>query len=46
MTARIDAAREELRRAILDGWDPGDIDAFVRLLRRFADGMMGNAVLS
>ena len=39
MTDQVDAARERMARAILDDWTPEDLDALVRLLRRFADGL-------
>ncbi|MDQ0468653.1 MarR family winged helix-turn-helix transcriptional regulator [Labrys wisconsinensis] len=40
MTDRIDAARERLGRAIFATWATEDIDALVRLMRRFADTLV------
>jgi DNA-binding MarR family transcriptional regulator len=37
MTDALDAARERLGRAALEGWDPRDIDELARLMRKFAD---------
>jgi len=39
LTDRIDAAREKIGRAVLQDWDSGDVDALVRLMRRFADAI-------
>lgn len=39
MTARVDAARERLARATLASWDPQEVDALVRLMRKFADAL-------
>ncbi len=39
MTDRVDAARERIGRAVFRTWNPDDIDALVRLLRKFADAM-------
>ena len=39
MTARIDAARERIGRAIFATWDESEVDALVRLMRKFADAM-------
>jgi DNA-binding MarR family transcriptional regulator len=39
MTDRVDAARERIGRAIFATWDAHDVDALVRLMRRFADAM-------
>ncbi len=39
MTLRIDAARERIGRAIFSTWAAEDIDALVRLMRKFADAL-------
>ena len=39
MTDRVDAAREHIGRAVFRTWNPDDIDALVRLMRKFADAM-------
>jgi DNA-binding MarR family transcriptional regulator len=39
MTDLIDAAREKIGRDIFASWDRSDIDALVRLMRRFADAL-------
>lgn len=39
MTDRLDAARERLGRKIFDTWPQEDLDALVRLMRKFADGL-------
>ena len=39
MTDRVDAARERIGRAVFETWDIRDIDALVRLARRFADAI-------
>ena len=39
MTAMIDKARARMGRAIFSTWDARDIDALVRLMRRFADAL-------
>ena len=36
----VDEARERIGRAIFEKWDAGDVDAFVRLMRRFADDLI------
>jgi len=36
---RLDAARERIGRAVLADWDPREIDALARLLRKFADAI-------
>jgi DNA-binding MarR family transcriptional regulator len=41
MTARVDAARERLGRAIFRTWDTKDVDDLVRLTRKFADAVKG-----
>ena len=35
----VDAARDRMGRAILETWDTRDIDALVRLMRKFADAL-------
>ena len=37
---RLDAARERIGRAVLAQWDPLEIDALARLLRKFADAIL------
>jgi DNA-binding MarR family transcriptional regulator len=39
MTDLIDAARERILRAIFKAWDGEEMDALVRLVRRFADAL-------
>jgi len=39
MTDRLDEARERLGRKIFDTWPQEDLDALVRLMRKFADGL-------
>jgi DNA-binding MarR family transcriptional regulator len=39
MTNRIDKARERFARAIFDSWEPADVEALVRLSRKFADAL-------
>jgi DNA-binding MarR family transcriptional regulator len=39
MTDRIDAARERMARRLFENWEAGEIEAFVRLMRKFADGL-------
>lgn len=39
MTDLVDAARERIGRAIFETWDAEDIDALVRLMRKFADAV-------
>lgn len=39
MTNRIDAARERFARAILDSWEPKDVEALLRLMRKLADAL-------
>jgi acyl-CoA reductase-like NAD-dependent aldehyde dehydrogenase len=39
MTDRIDKARERFGRAIFDSWEPQDVEAFMRLMRKFADAL-------
>jgi DNA-binding MarR family transcriptional regulator len=39
MTDLVDAAREKLGRQIFSTWKKRDIDAFVRLMRRFANAL-------
>lgn len=41
MTNRVDAARERLGRAIFDSWEPQDVEALIRLMRKFADALNG-----
>ena len=39
MTDLVDTAREKIGRAIFATWDAPDIDALVRLMRKFADAV-------
>ena len=39
MTDRIDATRKRMSHAIFQTWDSGEIDDFVRLMRKFADAL-------
>ncbi len=41
MTDRVDAARERIGRAIFDSWEPQDVEALIRLMRKFADALKG-----
>jgi DNA-binding MarR family transcriptional regulator len=36
---RLDAARERIGKAVLSGWEEGELDDLVRLMRRFADAI-------
>ncbi len=36
---RIDAAREQLGRAVFENWKPNDLDELARLMRKFADAL-------
>ncbi len=38
-TDRIDAARERMGRVIFKNRDKGEVDDFVRLMRKFADAL-------
>ncbi len=42
MTDLVDAARERIVSPIFETWDVHDIDALVRLMRKFADAFKGN----
>jgi DNA-binding MarR family transcriptional regulator len=42
MTDLVDAARDRIGRAVFESWDAPDIDALVRLMRRFADAMQAD----
>lgn len=39
MTNRIDAARERFARAVFDSWEPQDVEALLRLMRKLADAL-------
>jgi DNA-binding MarR family transcriptional regulator len=39
MTDLVDAARDRIGRAIFETWEVRDVDALVRLMRRFADAL-------
>ncbi len=43
MTDAVDAARERIGRAIFAGWDEHDVEELVRLVRKFADAVNGDA---
>lgn len=43
MTDRVDAARERIGRSIFANWDERDIEDLVRLMRKFADDIKGDA---
>jgi len=43
MTERIDAARARIAQTLFADWPPGDVAELVRLMRRFADALAGNA---
>jgi hypothetical protein len=36
MTDRVDAARERIGCAVFDSWEPQNVEALVRLMRKFA----------
>lgn len=46
MTDLVDAARERMARAIFAHWKPHDIDALVRLMRKFADAVSGEPAVT
>jgi DNA-binding MarR family transcriptional regulator len=39
MTDRVDAARERIGRATFASWEPQDVEALMRLMRKFADAL-------
>ena len=39
MTNRVDAARERIGRAIFDSWEAEEVEALLRLMRKFADAI-------
>ena len=43
MTDRVDEARARIGQSIFANWDKRDIEDLVRLIRRFADGINGDA---
>lgn len=43
MTELVDAARDRIGRSILESWSAHDIDELVRLMRKFADALKGDA---
>ncbi|ROM61773.1 MarR family transcriptional regulator [Pseudomonas brassicacearum] len=43
MTDRIDQARARIGRAIFANWDEGDVESLVRLMRKFANDIKGDA---
>jgi erythromycin esterase-like protein len=43
MTDAVDAARERIGRAIFATWDERDVEELVRLMRKFADTVTGDA---
>jgi DNA-binding MarR family transcriptional regulator len=44
MTDAVDAARERFGRVIFQDWDERDVQELVRLMRKFADGISGDAL--
>ncbi len=44
MTDRIDEARERMGQAIFAKWDDQDVEDLVRLMRKFADDIKGDAL--
>jgi DNA-binding MarR family transcriptional regulator len=43
MTDLVDGARERMGRAIFASWDPRDVEELVRLMRKFANDIKGDA---
>jgi DNA-binding MarR family transcriptional regulator len=43
MTNAVDTARERIGRAIFSSWDERDVKELVRLMRKFADAVNGDA---
>jgi DNA-binding MarR family transcriptional regulator len=43
MTDAVDTARERIGRAIFAAWDARDVEELVRLMRKFADAVIGDA---
>jgi DNA-binding MarR family transcriptional regulator len=43
MTDAVDAARDRIGRTIFETWDAQDVDALVRLMRKFADALQDGA---
>ena len=41
MTNRVDAARERMARATFDSWEPQEVEALIRLMRKLADALKG-----
>jgi DNA-binding MarR family transcriptional regulator len=41
MTKRIDAARTRIARKVFASWEPSEVEALVRLMRKFADAIRG-----
>jgi DNA-binding MarR family transcriptional regulator len=39
MTDRLDAARQRIGRRIFESWEPQDVEALMRLMRKFADAL-------
>jgi DNA-binding MarR family transcriptional regulator len=39
MTDRLDTARERIARATFESWEPEDVVALLRLMRKFADAL-------
>ncbi len=44
MARRIDAARERLAKLALAEWSQGEVDQFVRSIRRYADALQGQPI--
>ena len=41
MTKRVDSARARIARKVFASWAPDDVEALVRLMRKFADALSG-----
>ena len=46
MTDAVDAARDRMGAAIFSTWEPGEFDELVRLTRKFADALPGEAAVT
>lgn len=46
MTERIDAAREQMGNVIFNDWSRDELDTFVKLIRRFADALEVESLVS
>ncbi len=45
MTDALDEARERIGRAVFESWDPNEIAELVRLMRKFVDSTMKDAIV-